>query len=130
MSFPLPLPRRLSLPVRHEQMISLAAVVRVADTTTTPGARYRSDGPDSGEEYREEVLGPAFQRAFETGSTLLVDLDGTHGYATSFLEEAFGGLARIFGSEVVLRTLRFKCDDEPTLRDEIVGYIERTSALG
>ena len=123
MSFPLSV--AMSRPLPPEQMTSTATVVRVADTTSTPGARYRSDGPDSGEEYRESVLQPAFERAVHNSTTLLVDLDGTHGYATSFLEEAFGGLARLYGSVVVLATLIFKCDDEPTLREEIVGYIER-----
>ena len=40
------------------------------------------------------------------------------GYAASFLEEAFGGLARKHGGEAVERTLRFKSDDEPTWKEE------------
>jgi hypothetical protein len=51
-------------------------------------------------------------------------LDGTAGYATSFLEAAFGGLAREFGKDTVLDCLKFKSDEEPYLIDEIKGYIK------
>ena len=35
--------------------------IRVADFSTLPGPRYRSEGPHSGEEFREERLKPAFE---------------------------------------------------------------------
>lgn len=56
----------------------------------TPAGRFRTDGPFSGERFRDELLYPAL-----TGpDKVLVDLDGTLGYGSSFLEEAFGGLVR------------------------------------
>lgn len=102
--------------------------VRVSDWTDVPGARYPKDGPFSGQEYRETVLVPAFKRAMESGVMLEVDLDNTQGYATSFLEEAFGGLAEQFGAEVVERWLRLSSFDEPYLVTEITGYIR--NAIG
>jgi len=33
------------------------------DYTTTPGARYPSDGPNSGEDFREKVLIPTFENS-------------------------------------------------------------------
>jgi hypothetical protein len=59
-----------------------------------PGARLRRDGPHSAEEFRVKVLIPALRRAVDDDSELHVLLDGTAGYGSSFLEEAFGGLVR------------------------------------
>jgi hypothetical protein len=59
---------------------------------------------------------------------LLIDLDDAEGYATSFLEEAFGGLARKYGAKAVLELLSFKSEDEPLLVDEIILYINDANA--
>lgn len=88
-----------------------------------PGARNVDEGARSGEEFLNNVLLPAFEEAQAENKILLIDLDNTEGYATSFLEEAFGGLARQFGSKSVLKTLDFKSDDEPLLIEEIKMYI-------
>jgi hypothetical protein len=93
------------------------------DFSTTPGARYKADGPCSGEEFREKLLEKHFQ---DTGNDyeITVILDGTEGYATSFLEEAFGGLARIYGKARCLRRFKFVSNEESSLVDEIVKYIQ------
>ncbi len=88
-----------------------------------PGGRYKKDGPGSGEEFREKHLKPKFEN-LRKGEKLLIDFDGTYGYPPSFLDEAFGGLARIFGSKEVLDKLEFKSDEEPSLINEINGYIK------
>lgn len=93
------------------------------DFTDTPGARYRSESDFSGEEFREDMLEPKFLEAERNNEKLVVDLDGGYGYPTSFLEEAFGGLARQYSSEQVLNTLVFISNDEPSLIEEINGYI-------
>ena len=98
------------------------------DFAENPGARYRSDGPKSGEEFREELLEPQFLEAVEAKRTLHIDLDGAEGYATSFLEESFGGLARIHGVQLVLDTLHFKSDDEEDLVAEVQQYIKDATA--
>jgi hypothetical protein len=95
--------------------------------TDTPGPRSREEGEHSGQEFLETLLKPKFQQAISQGTKLLVDLDGTEGYATSFLEAAFGGLAREFGPEKVLEHIEFKCDDEPYLEDEIKRYIREAN---
>jgi hypothetical protein len=51
-------------------------------------------------------------------------LDDTAGYATSFLEAAFGGLAREYPIDEVLATLEFTSADEPYLPEEIREYIK------
>lgn len=90
----------------------------------TPGARYISEGEHSGEEFRENYLIPCFEKAKEQGEKLVIELDGGYGYPTSFLEEAFGGLARIENPDVVLSILSFVSEDEPSLIEEIQGYIK------
>ena len=87
--------------------------------TDTPGGRFKKDGKFSGEEFREEILIPLSEK----NEKILIDLDGGYGYPTCFLEEAFGGLARKFGSKKVLKTLEFKSDEEPLLITEIISYI-------
>lgn len=99
-------------------------IVISRDFSPTPTARYRSDGKFSGEEFRDDILDKLYREAVDTNNVLLIDLDGGYGYATSFLEEAFGGLARIYGSEAVLNRLEFKSDDEPELISDIEEYIK------
>lgn len=62
-----------------------------SDFSRTPGPRFKRLGPHSGEEFRERLL-----QALRTAPTESVEvfLDGTEGYGSSFLEEAFGGLVR------------------------------------
>lgn len=67
------------------------------DFSTTPGGRLRRHGPFSGEEFRTRLLAPAVREALLNNSSVVVRLDGTAGYAGSFLEEAFGGLLRSDG---------------------------------
>jgi hypothetical protein len=88
-----------------------------------PGPRSREEGDFSGELFLDELLRPRFEEALRGNSKLLVDLDGAEGYATSFLEGAFGGLARLYDADIVLRTLQLKSDDEPHLPAEIKQYI-------
>jgi hypothetical protein len=96
--------------------------IRIAsDYSETPAGRYKSDGPDSGERFRDEFLIPAFQ-----GDDLVeVDLDGTLGYGSSFLEEAFGGLVRngVVSAKDLKRRLKIK-SERKFYADRVWGYIE------
>lgn len=91
----------------------------------TPGPRYAAEGDFSGEVFRQEVLRPKVKEAIHTKAHLLIDLDGTAGYGTSFLEEAFGGLVRMDGisAETLRAILRFKSDEEEYLVEDILSYI-------
>jgi STAS-like domain of unknown function (DUF4325) len=64
-----------------------------SDFSRSPAGRYRTDGPYSGEEFRESVLWPALQ----SNDSVAVDFTGVRGFGSSFLEEAFGGLVRARG---------------------------------
>ena len=95
--------------------------------TKTPGARFKTDGDFSGEEFRQSFLLPSFEQAEQRNEKLTIDLDDGYGYATSFLEESFGGLARIHGTEKVLKTLAFISQDEPSLIAQIEQYIQNSN---
>lgn len=99
--------------------------VRVTDFTKIPGPRYRHQGPDSGQQFREEYLEPAFLKARKAGEQLLVVLGGVEfGYPVSFLEESFGGLARDHGIQQVRDTLVFDTGSQPMLERRIQRYID------
>jgi hypothetical protein len=96
-------------------------VVNVAkDFTRFPSGRFKRNGETSGEAFRERFLEPPLRE----GKEVLVELDGTIGYGSSFLEEAFGGLVRslkvapsIVQSKVHVRSI------DATLLEEVKEYI-------
>lgn len=99
-------------------------VIYVAkDFSTTPGPRYKKEGEFSGEEFRENILDKKFQEVLANESKLIINLDGTFGYGTSFLEESFGGLARKYKDKDILKHIEFVSEEEPYLIDEIKSYI-------
>ena len=94
------------------------------DFSKTPGSRYKKEGDFSGEQFFEEILDPAFAKAIIENKKIIVDLDGTVGYGTSFLEEIFGGLARKYTSKKVLDILEVKSEEEDYLKKDIDEYIK------
>lgn len=99
-------------------------VISIAnDYTKTPGGRHAKEGRFSGEDFRQSILYPAFAESLEKGYKLTVDLDGGFGYGSSFLEEAFGGLARMTHDQRILNICIIS-DEEPRLVDDIRKYME------
>ena len=97
--------------------------IRIAtDFSRFPAGRYLSDGPYSGEGFMREKLIPALQN----GDKVQIILDGTMGYGSSFLEEAFGGLVRLkqWSLEDLLTKIEIVSDEEPNLIHEIHSYME------
>lgn len=88
-------------------------IVIVNDFTDTPGARTYEDGPYSGQEFFDKLLKPKFIEAEEKGVKLKIDLDGTNGYASSFINEAFSLLGNEFGAENVWNILDLKSEEVP-----------------
>ena len=71
----------------------MIATIAVVDSfSRSPAGRHRTDGPFSGERFREEFLVPALR---QDSSMFLVDLRGALTLGSSFLDEAFGGLVRV-----------------------------------
>jgi hypothetical protein len=96
--------------------------------STLPGPRYIEEGDNSGELFRDRILEPRFLEAEGADEPLRVELDGVEfGYPTSFMEEAFGGLARKHGVDRVLTRLQFVSRDEPLLIQEVTRYIRNAN---
>jgi len=98
------------------------------DFSPRPGPRTKAEGNFSAEEFLETVLLKRFDEAVKERSVLLVDLDGGYGYATSFLEGAFGELARKRGIDIVSSHITIKSDEEPYLIDSIQKYISEANS--
>ncbi|TCK64680.1 uncharacterized protein DUF4325 [Winogradskyella wandonensis] len=95
-------------------------LIRVIDFTEYPGVRYKHQGNnDSGEDFYYEVIKPAFEKALNQEKILSVDLDGTAGYASSFLDESFGNLVYDFPFEEIKTHLEIKSFEEPDWIDVI-----------
>lgn len=109
-------------------------LINVADKFPFPGARFKELGPQSGEEFKEyllqklkETYGDDFNK--KSKSELVINLDGSAGYGSSFLEEGFGGLIRAGVPVNILRCIRFISKEEPELIDEINDYISKANTL-
>ena len=90
------------------------------DFSRYPGGRYYSDGPYNGERFRKEFLVPILK----DGRRVQVFLDGTRGYGSSFLEEAFGGLIREHYTYDQLAQSFELISKNPILLAEIHRYIK------
>lgn len=89
-----------------------------------PGPRYRRQGPNSGEQLRETILVPALRGSRK----IFVDLDGTAGFGSSFLDEAFGGLVRqnLIKKDEFFKVFSFKSEEDSAILDDIRDSVERS----
>ena len=99
-------------------------IVIAKDFSDTPGARYRADGPYSGQQFYEEILVPKFKKAVEKNEILVVDLDGTWGYPSSFISGAFGLLSINYTAENVLQHIQFKSEENELLVEKFQNEIK------
>lgn len=102
------------------------AYVNIAkDFTRFPSGRYTKNGATSGEAFREKFLVPPLEK----GEHVTVNFDGTVGYGSSFLEEAFGGVVRRLklSSEFALGHLSLECSDVSII-EEVKSYISDAAA--
>jgi hypothetical protein len=104
-------------------------IVIAKDFAEAPGARYIADGPKSGEEFLRDMLEPRFLAVVESGGILMVDLDGTWGYASSFISGAFGELARKHGTTTVNKHLAIKSDEDSILLEKVRAEINQESKV-
>jgi hypothetical protein len=87
-----------------------------------PGPRYKKQGPNSGEAFRA-VLRDLLGR----GGIVRINLDGTSGIGSSFLDEAFGGLIFAEGMQAsdVLARIKLESSDDETYILDIMESIEK-----
>lgn len=105
-------------------------VIKLRALTMTPGPRSRTIGENSGQWFREEHLLPAL-RASAPNGVVTVDLDGTYGCSSSFLDEAFGGLVKRDGMnpEEVRRRVKVISEEMPHYTHEVVMALEEAEAM-
>jgi hypothetical protein len=103
-------------------------VISVAkDFSEYPGARYRTDGDHSGEEFYEEILKPLLTKIWDNEKVILIDFDGTFGYASSFISEIFIRVVEDFkDKKKIKKKLKFKSEDEPLLLGSIEEIIDES----
>lgn len=99
------------------------------DFSQTPGPRYIREGDNSGELFRKTVLFPLLNEVLKNKGKLTIDLDGTAGFGTSFLEESFGGLIReeSLDYNTLVSTIDFLSDEEPYLIEDIKEYLKEAN---
>lgn len=85
-----------------------------------PNLRHCNISDKSGEEFYHKVLNKAFKEAYEKGENLTVNLDSTAGYASSFLDEAFGNLVYDFTLDVVKKKIEIISEQEPHWKSMIL----------
>ena len=96
------------------------------DFSPTPGPRYIKEGDFSGELFRKEILFPRVSEAIKKDIPFEVNLDGTAGYGTSFLEESFGGLIRVnhLSYDKIISLMHLVSFEEEYLIDDIKEYLK------
>ncbi len=95
----------------------------LSDFSMSPGPRYCKQGPDSGELFYHKILNGKFAEAIEKNQKLVLDLDGTDGYMSSFIDEAIGNLVFDFGPDIVRQYLDVVSNEETVWKDLIKNEI-------
>lgn len=93
------------------------------DFSIFPAGRFPTDGPHNGERFRKQQLEPAFKK----NAKIVVELDGTRGYGSSFLDEAFGGLVRVGIAPALIENRLELVSDDLSLIVEIEQYIREAA---
>ena len=91
----------------------------LTEFSESPGPRYENQGPDSGEKFYHDLLNDRFAQALQEDKILVLDLDGTDGYMSSFLDEAIGNLVYDFGAANVRKHLQVVSNEEPVWKKVI-----------
>jgi len=94
------------------------------DFSDTPGARYYKDGDNSGEEFYERILKPAFDNCIKKNEIMSVDFDDCYGFPPSFLSESFGRLSDEFGVKIVLESIQIISEQDPLIKSQVVDIIK------
>lgn len=99
-------------------------IVVAKDFTTTPGARYDSDGTKfSGETFLKKILEPKFNEAVTKNHKIKIILDGVMGYPSSFVSGSFGKLSLERTAKTVLKHIVFESEDNPMRSEKIIYEI-------
>ena len=100
------------------------SIARDFSRHTSP--RKKDQGRNSGEKFRELLV-----KRLKDCDVVTVDLDGTSGIGSSFLDEAFGGLVRYedFTANEVFRRVQIKSELDESYLVTIKECIQRSKTL-
>lgn len=100
-------------------------IIISSDFTDAPGARYRKDGPFSGEEFYEDLMKSKLKSVWDNEEKLYINFDNTMGYASSFISEVFLRAVTDFKDKKKIKEkIIFISEDDPLLIDEIEAAID------
>lgn len=99
------------------------------DFSNTPGARHKEEGAYPGDEFRDSILIPKYKAAIENNEKLEVDFDGCYGYATSFLEESFGGMVRKLHQKGILNNIELVSNEDSSIVDLVKQYVKEAEDI-
>jgi len=94
--------------------------------TDTPGGRYISDGPYSGELFRKQFMEPFFEEKKYLYTDLILYLDGAYGLPTGFISEVFDVLVTKYSLEVVKNSIEILLSDNPTAKKQIQEILKQS----
>lgn len=102
-------------------------VVKVSDFTTLPGARHREDGDGSADQFFEERVLPILRKILENKeSKIIIDLDGTLGYASSFISQlAVRIKGEVHNKRTIKKRLIIKSDDDENQKERFWDEIKQ-----
>lgn len=101
----------------------MAEIIIARDFTDTPGGRYIKEGNYSGELFRDTILLNKYQEALSKKEKLIIDFDGCYGFASSFLEEVFGGFVRNYNFPHFREDIKIISHDDPSIPEKVIGFI-------
>lgn len=111
----------------HSIIVEVLEMIKInisKEFSDAPGGRTIEEGEFSGEEFRDKILLPKFNNAEEKNEKLEINFDGCYGFATSFLEEAFGGMVRKYKKRNMLSRLVIISTEDETISGLIEKYIK------
>ena len=92
--------------------------VAVRDFTTVPGARHRTDGDGSADQFFEEYVEVLFNEAAKDAKKIAIDFDGTWSYPSSFTSQLAMLIKTKYDPDYIREHLDIIANDEP-------GMVER-----
>jgi len=100
------------------------------DFSKFPGPRNEKDGAYSAELFYNKSLFPAMFDCQQADTMLTVVLDGTEGFAISFIDEAFGRLTLNFTEKQIKEHLTIISTEEPDMATSAWTAINRWHKSG
>lgn len=101
-------------------------IFKISDYTRNPGLRLIKHSDCSGEFFFHKIK-KSLDTCILNDWKLIINMDGTTGYAFGFWEEIIERLVIKYNKHIILSHIKFISDEEPYLIDEIIQCIIKNS---